>query len=158
MVCGQRRLYRRTQRRRIGDQRAAESVQVALKFAAVYWWSRVSGSTAAPLLAMSVPLELAPEVSCVHDRLVVPLGVGEPAQVDLVAEAAATTGASTPPMAPATPGVLRRGRPSRGPVRSAPVGPVVEPPERSPPTRKRSPGEQGIGCPLVALAPQWRQN
>ena len=47
--------------------------EVALKFAAVYWPSRVSVSTAAPLLTVSVPLALAPEVSWVHDRLVVPL-------------------------------------------------------------------------------------
>jgi hypothetical protein len=45
--------------------------EVALKFAAVYWPSRVSVSTAAPLLTVRVPLALAPEVSCVHDRLVV---------------------------------------------------------------------------------------
>jgi hypothetical protein len=47
--------------------------EVALKLAAVYCPSRVSVSTAAPLLTVSVPLALAPEVSCVHDRLVVPL-------------------------------------------------------------------------------------
>ena len=43
--------------------------EVALKFAAVYCPSRVSVSTAAPLLAVSVPLALAPEVSWVHDSL-----------------------------------------------------------------------------------------
>jgi hypothetical protein len=37
--------------------------EVALKFAVVYWPSRVSVSTAAPLLTVSVPLALAPEVS-----------------------------------------------------------------------------------------------
>jgi hypothetical protein len=37
--------------------------EVALKFAAVYCPSRVSVSTAAPLLTVSVPLALAPEVS-----------------------------------------------------------------------------------------------
>jgi hypothetical protein len=47
--------------------------EVAPKFAAVYWPSRVSDSTAAPLLTVSVPLALAPEVSRVHDRLVAPL-------------------------------------------------------------------------------------
>ena len=48
--------------------------EVALKFAAVYCPSRVSVSTAAPLLTVSVPLALAPDVSCDdHDRLVIPL-------------------------------------------------------------------------------------
>ena len=37
--------------------------EVALKFAAVYWPSRVSVSTVAPLLTVSVPLALAPVVS-----------------------------------------------------------------------------------------------
>jgi hypothetical protein len=37
--------------------------EVALKFAAVYCPSKVSVSTAAPLLTVSVPLALAPEVS-----------------------------------------------------------------------------------------------
>jgi hypothetical protein len=36
---------------------------VALKFAAVYWPSMVSVSTAALLLTVSVPLAFAPEVS-----------------------------------------------------------------------------------------------
>jgi hypothetical protein len=52
--------------------------EVAPKFAAVYCPSRVSVSTAAPLLTVSVPLALAPEVSCDQESLVVPLVKARP--------------------------------------------------------------------------------